>query len=119
MEHAETIRHHLVITGSVSGRDIWLIGVRYGTFSFPVIATKYLTFLVGVRDLRPVPPESSALSLEPELMSCRRAQNGQAMTRSGTITVPFVSGDTSNAQAKLSAPKHVPTIIGMAKPKSY
>jgi hypothetical protein len=53
MEYAETIRHHLVITGSVSGRDIWLIGVRYGTFSFPVIATKYLTFLVGVREFEP------------------------------------------------------------------
>jgi len=41
-----------------------------------------------------------------------------AITRSGTITVPFVSGDTSKAQAKLSAPKHVPTIIGMANARS-
>jgi hypothetical protein len=43
---------------------------------------------------------------------------GQAITKSAIITVPFVSGDTSKAQAKLSAPKHVPIIIGIAKPKS-
>jgi hypothetical protein len=53
------------------------------------------------------------------LRSAAASSAGQAITRSGIITVPFVSGDTSKAQAKLSAPKHVPTIIGIAKPKSY
>jgi hypothetical protein len=63
----------------------------------------------------------TALTVAPVSLRIRSAaasSAGQAITRSGTITVPFVSGDTSKAQAKLSAPKHVPIIIGMAKPKS-
>ena len=60
-------------------------------------------------------PENQLLAMYP---SAAASSAGQAITRSGIITVPFVSGDTSKAQAKLSAPKHVPIIIGMAKPKS-
>jgi hypothetical protein len=42
----------------------------------------------------------------------------QAMIKSGTISVPFVSGPNARATAKLNAPTQVPTIIGMAKPDS-
>jgi hypothetical protein len=42
----------------------------------------------------------------------------QAMIKSGTISVPFVSGPNISATAKLNAPTQVPTIIGIAKPRS-
>jgi hypothetical protein len=44
-----------------------------------------------------------------------RAARRQATCKSGTRTFPFVSGLNSNAQAKLSAPMHVPTSIGTAR----
>jgi hypothetical protein len=77
--------------------------------------------LHGRLGLAPEPIElrlkrTGADRLVPHTAACRVA--AQAMTRSGTITVPFVSGERSRAQAKLSAPRPVPTIIGIAKPRS-
>jgi hypothetical protein len=55
---------------------------------------------------------------DPRRHSARVTLSTQAMIKSGTISVPFVSGPNARATAKLNAPTQVPTIIGMAKPNS-
>ena len=58
------------------------------------------------------------LSADPRRHSAQVTLTTQAMIKSGTISVPFVSGPNARATAKLNAPTQVPTIIGMAKPNS-
>jgi hypothetical protein len=58
------------------------------------------------------------LAADPRRHSARVTLTIQAMIKSGTISVPFVSGPNARANAKLNAPTQVPTIIGMAKPNS-
>ena len=72
-----------------------------------MVVLRVASDLSGARDIAKRPPKLG------------RVGTTQATCRSGTSTFPLVSGLMSNAQAKLSAPTQVPTIIGMANPKSY